>query len=514
MVSNMVAVDVHSTPVLEMRGISKRFGGVQALDRVDFDLQAGEVHIVVGENGAGKSTLMKILAGAHRADAGQILLDGRSVHIELPSDALRLGIATVYQEFALAPALTVAENIFLAHEPLRVRPGIIDYRTMNARAAELLERLNCAVLPTAVVSTLGTAQMQLVEIAKALAFRSRILILDEPTAALSEGEIEHLFNVIRQLRAEGVSIVYISHRLEEFAHIGDRITVLRNGRKVETLSMTEATIGRLVRSMAGRDVKELFPKQPATIGGPVLRVQGLTVGKRLLDVSFDLRAGEILGVAGLVGSGRTTLCRALFGLESIDRGRVWLDGRDVTGLRPTRAIEAGLGFVPEDRKGQGLALNLTLRHNVALPSLPRISGRFGVHRAAERALVHEQVRRMKIAAASIEQRTSELSGGNQQKVVLAKWFAANSRVMILDEPARGVDVGSKAEIFRIISESAAEGRAVLMVSSYLPEILGMADRVLVLYRGRLVGDLPAEGLTQERIIHLASVGSDVEASVA
>ncbi len=497
-----------------MQGISKRFGGVQALDGVDFDLRAGEVHIVVGENGAGKSTLMKILAGAQQADSGQILLDGLPAVIDSPSDAFELGIATVYQEFALAGALTVAENIFLGREPLRVRPGVIDYRAMNDEAARLLDRLNCPVPPTAIVETLGTAQMQLVEIAKALAFRSRILILDEPTAALSEGEIGHLFDVIRQLRDEGVSIVYISHRLEEFEHIGDRITVLRNGVKIETLSMAEASIDRLVRSMAGREVKELFPKQPAQIGEPVLRVEGLTVGERLVDLSFELRAGEILGVAGLVGSGRTTLCRALFGLERIDRGRIWLRGGEVTGLPPTRSIEAGVGLVPEDRKGQGLALNLTLRHNVALPSLPRISSLMGVRAAAERQLAAEQVERLSIVASSIEQLAGELSGGNQQKLVLAKWFAANSEVMILDEPARGVDVGAKAEIFRIISESAAEGRAVLMVSSYLPEILGMADRVLVLYRGRLAGELPIEGLTQERIIHLASVGGDLEESAA
>jgi ribose transport system ATP-binding protein len=408
----------------------------------------------------------------------------------------------------------VAENIFLGREPLTIRPGVIDYRTMNAVAEKVLRQLNCPVAPTVIVETLGTAQMQLVEIAKALAIKSRILILDEPTAALSEGEIGHLFGVIRQLRGEGVSIVYISHRLEEFEHIGDRITVLRNGEKIETIPMAEASIDRLVRSMAGRDVKELFPKQPATIGKPVLRVDRLTVGKRLVDVSFELKAGEILGVAGLVGAGRTTLCRALFGLDKIDRGNVSFKGRDITGLHPAQAIEAGIGLVPEDRKGQGLALNLTLRHNVALPSLPRISGPLGVHIAAERELARDQIKRLSIMATSTEQTVEELSGGNQQKVVLAKWFAANSEVMILDEPARGVDVGAKAEIFRIISESAADGKAVLMVSSYLPEILGMADRVLVLYRGRLVGDLPIEGLTQERIIHLASVGDDREESAA
>ncbi len=510
----MAASETTTSPLLEMCGISKRFGGVQALDGVDFDLRTGEVHIVVGENGAGKSTLMKILAGVHQADAGEIRLGGQVVTVISPSDALRLGIATVYQEFALAPALTVAENIFLGREPLKMRPGVIDYRTMNAEAAKLLERLNCNAAPTAVVETLGTAQMQLVEIAKALALSSRILILDEPTAALSEGEIGHLFEVICQLRDEGVSIVYISHRLEEFEHIGDRITVLRNGEKIETISMEQATIDRLVRSMAGRDVDELFPKQPAEIRETVLRVEGLTVGDRLVDASFELRAGEILGVAGLVGSGRTTLCRALFGLEAVDCGQVWLKDRDVTGLAPARAIDAGIGFVPEDRKGQGLALNLTLRHNVALPSLPRISGLAGVKVDAERRLAETQVSRMSIVASSIEQTAGELSGGNQQKVVLAKWFAANSEVLILDEPARGVDVGSKAEIFRIISNSAIEGRAVLMVSSYLPEILGMADRVLVFYRGRLVGDLPIAGLTQERIIHLASVGGDREESAA
>ncbi|MBN1342551.1 MAG: sugar ABC transporter ATP-binding protein [Phycisphaerae bacterium] len=500
--------------LLHMRGISKRFGGVQALDGVDFDLRAGEVHIVVGENGAGKSTLMKILSGVHQADAGQIVLGGAQAQIHSPIDALRLGVAIVYQEFALAPALTVAENIFLGSEPLRFRPGIIDYRTMNAEAAKLLDRLNCAVAPTDIVESLGTAQMQLVEIAKALAFKSRILILDEPTAALSEGEIGHLFEVIQQLKGQGVSIVYISHRLEEFEHIGDRITVLRNGQKIETLTMAEAGIDRLVRSMAGRDVKELFPKQPADIGEPILRVAGLTVGSRLVDASFELRAGEILGIAGLVGAGRTTLCRALFGLEKLDRGRVYLRGKDVTGHAPRECIESGFGFVPEDRKGQGLALNLTLRHNVALPSLPRISSPFGVNTAAERALAQEQVKRMSIMASSIEQAAGELSGGNQQKVVLAKWFAANSHVMILDEPARGVDVGAKAEIFRIISESAREGRGVLMVSSYLPEILGMADRVLVLFRGRIAADLAIEGLTQERIIHVASVGSEREESAA
>lgn len=500
--------------LLEMRAISKHFGGVRALDGVDFDLRAGEVHILVGENGAGKSTLMKILAGAHRADAGEILLNGEPVQINLPIDAQRNGVAIVYQEFALAPALTVAENIFLGREPLKLRPGIIDYATMNQQAGDLLQRLNCSARPTDIVSSLGTAQMQLVEIAKALATESRILILDEPTATLSEGEIGHLFKVIRQLREQGVSIVYISHRLEEFEHIGDRITVLRNGRKIETIGMDEATIDRLVRSMAGREVKELFPKQPAPIGETILQVRGLTVGSRLVDASFDLHAGEILGVAGLVGSGRTTLCRALFGLEKLDAGEVTHRGRDITGRRPTSLIEAGLGLVPEDRKGQGLALNLALRHNVALPSLPKLTSWLGLRVSAERKLAQEQVRHMGIVASSIEQPAGELSGGNQQKVVLGKWFGANSEVMILDEPARGVDVGAKAEIFRLISESALEGRGVLMVSSYLPEILGMADRVLVMFRGRIVADLPIEGLTQERIIHLASVGSDQEESAA
>lgn len=517
-------------PLVQTRRLTKRYPGVTALDNVDFELLPGEVHIVAGENGAGKSTLMKALAGSVRPDSGVIELDGAPINIRSPLHALQAGISAVYQEFALCPQLTAAENIFLGREP----GGhiFVDRKFMRTRSAELLKQLGAACAPDDIIANLGTAQMQLIEIARALNSNFRVLILDEPTAALSEAETAVLFNAIRSLRAAGKTIAYISHRLEEFAEIGDRVTVMRNGRLIETLPVCEATIPRLINAMAGKDLSELFPTRkpysplpsggeapycsPRPSGGeglgvrgnevPLLRVSHLFQSPRLKNISFDLHAGEILGVAGLVGSGRTRLLRTLFGLEPLDAGRIELEGRLLPRHSPQAAVSRGIGLVPEDRKTQGLLLERDIAANISIANLDKVSTGPFVSARREAQLAQAQCDAAQIKTPSVRAHAATLSGGNQQKVVLARWLARECRVLLLDEPARGVDVGARYEIFKLIAKCADEGRAVLMVSSYLPELLGMCDRILVMHRGELAAEFPVKGLTQEQILHAASVG--------
>jgi ribose transport system ATP-binding protein len=488
-------------PLLQMRGICKRYPGVVALDDVAFELRRGEVHVLLGENGAGKSTLMKILSGACARDGGEILLDGRPVALASPREAQAAGISTIYQEFTLVPHLSAAENIFLGREPVRAA-GVIDRRRLVSDASRLLAALGVSIDPDVPVKLLGVAEQQMVEVAKALSIDSRILVMDEPTSALTESEIEQLFAAIRRLVAGGVAVVYISHRMEELARIGHRATVLRDGRLVATVPLP-AAVPDLVRLMANRDIRDHYPPPTRRGGAEILRVEGVSRGARLRDVSFTLHRGEILGIAGLLGAGRTELARVIFGADRPDAGRVLLDGRPLRLSGPGDAIRAGIGFVPEDRKRHGLVLGESVRSNLSLPQLPRL-GRIGVvNRRREAELAARWIGELRIKTPSAATRALNLSGGNQQKVVLGKWLAAGCDVLIVDEPTRGIDVAAKMEIYTLLDRLAAGGAGIVMISSELPEVLGMSDRILVMHQGRVHALLDARGATQEMVLHAA-----------
>ncbi|MEU5127232.1 sugar ABC transporter ATP-binding protein [Streptomyces mobaraensis] len=479
--------------LLRVEGVTKAFPGVRALDGVDLRLLAGEVHVLLGENGAGKSTLIKMLAGAHRPDTGRILVDGRETAIRSAQDAERLGIATIHQEFNLVPGLTVAENIFLGRQP-RTRLGLVDRRTMNERAARLLERVRLRVAPTAPVAGLGIAALQMVEIAKALSLDARVLIMDEPTAVLTSGEVATLFGIVRELRDSGVGVVFITHHLEEIAALGDRVTVLRDGRSVAEVPASTPE-DELIRLMVGRDVTEQYPRRRTPPGAPLLRVRGLTRrgadgAPGFEDVDVEVRAGEVVGLAGLVGAGRTELARAVFGVDRYEAGSVEVDGRVLRPGDVRAAMRAGVGLVPEDRKAQGLLLDAPLHDNLTLARLDRDTRAGFVDRRAQRREAAAMAGRLKVRMSGLEQHARTLSGGNQQKIVIGKWLLAGVRLLILDEPTRGVDVGAKVEIYRLVNELTAAGCGVLMVSSDLPEVLGMSDRVLVMARGRVAGEVP------------------------
>jgi ribose transport system ATP-binding protein len=484
-----------------MRGIRKSFPGVMALDGVDLEVRAGEVHVLLGENGAGKSTLMKILSGALAKDAGEIRLGGEPVEIAGPRDAHRRGIRIIYQELNLVPHLSAAENIALGREPGRF--GLIDRRAQDREARERLERLGVAIDPRTPVGELGVARQQMVEVAKALEGEPRLIIMDEPTSALTSTEISELFATIERLTGRGVSVVYISHRMEEVTRVGHRVTVLRDGRHVTTRRIDEVTVPELVKLMAGRELSEHFPRRRVPTGEEILRAEGLSRAGVLDDVSFTLRRGEIVGLAGLMGAGRTELARILAGADRPDRGRVLIHGRPVSIRGPKDAIRRGLALLPEDRKTQGLVLGLSVLANIALPSTRRIA-RFGfVDGEAEVALAQKQVDDLRVRTPGLAQIVSLLSGGNQQKVVLGKWLAAEVDVLLMDEPTRGIDVAAKVEIYELMNRLTAEGKAILMISSELPEVLGMSDRILVLCRGRLVAELGAQGATQEQVLAAA-----------
>jgi ribose transport system ATP-binding protein len=491
--------------VLQMQGIRKAFPGVVALDGVNLEVRRGEVHVLLGENGAGKSTLMKILSGAYQRDGGRVLLDGREAEIKSPRQARALGVSIIYQELNLVPHLSAAENIFLGREPLQSRglPGLIDRRAMREAAGRILTGLGADFDPRRPVKELSIAGRQMVEIAKAVSLDARILIMDEPTSALTERESRELFARIRRLKAEGVAVIYISHRLEEVFEIGDRVTVLRDGRHVATRDIRDVTKPELIRLMADRELTEQFPKVTAPRGREVLRVEGLGRRGALEDVSFSLFEGEVLGVAGLLGAGRTALARVLFGLDRADAGRVFLKGRRQQVTSPRRAINLGLGFLTEDRKSQGLVLPLSVQENVCLPSVERFS-RLGVMRPDEEAqAAGRYIRDLRIKATGPRHKVVYLSGGNQQKVVLAKWLCARGDILIFDEPTRGIDVGAKAEIYQLMNQLTAAGAAIIMISSELPEILGMSDRILVMHRGRVSGEFAAAEATQERVLRRA-----------
>lgn len=494
--------------LLELRGICKAFPGVRALDDVDFELNAGEVHALLGENGAGKSTLMKILSGSVAKDAGSIYVRGQRVEIAGPQHAIELGIGMVYQELSLVPTLTVAENIFLGR--WERSQGRVRWDRMHRAAQEALERVGCAIDPRRTVRSLSMAEQQLVEIAKVLSRNARILLLDEPTSALSERETERLFDIIRRLKREQVGIVYVTHRLAEVKAISDRVTVLRDGRRIATVNTREVDEADLVRMMVGRELTRQYPKQPATPGAPLLQVRHLHTPTGLTDVSLEVRSGEIVGVFGAMGSGRTELARALFGIDPCRAGEIWVDGRRLHVRRPADAIAAGIGYLTEDRR-QGLVLTLPIPPNVTLASLRGVS-RYGVLlKRREAELAARMVRDLRIATPDLDRRVGFLSGGTQQKVALARWLVSQARVLVFDEPTRGIDVGAKAEVYALMNELVRAGVGILMLSSELPEVLGMADRIVVMQRGRIVAEFARHDATAEAVMHAAvgAVGTGV-----
>jgi ribose transport system ATP-binding protein len=493
---------VNSAPILELRGISKRFAGVQALDNVSFELREGEVHILLGENGAGKSTLMKVLCGAYKADAGEFFHRGEPVAIATPADARRLGIAVIFQEFTLVPHLSIAQNIFLGREFGGRFPGTVDHGRMRREARAIMDRLGMTLDPNTEVAALGVAQQQMVEIAKALSQDARILVLDEPTAALSDKETEKLFAAIASLKAKGVAMVYISHRMAEVFTMGDRITVLRDGRKVGSRLPAETTPDELVSLMVGRKVDMAYTREYCAAPGPVaLRLSGVSARTGIHDVSLTVHQGEIVGLAGLVGSGRTEVARAIFGADPIEAGRIEIFGQPQQG-GPDRARQLGAALIPESRKTQGLALIRSVGDNLMLASLRRMfpSGWFSPGRAAERA--RQLIARLRIATPGPQQQVQHLSGGNQQKVVIGKWLNAEARLFVFDEPTRGIDVGAKAEIFQLIDALVKQGAAVLMISSELSEIVKVCDRTYVMREGRVAGEVAREAMNEETILTL------------
>ncbi len=495
---------IHREALLHMEGIDKSFPGVHALKGVNLVLHAGEVLGVVGENGAGKSTLIKILAGVHIPDGGRVLIDGRPVGFSTPSDAQRAGIAVIYQEFNLIPALTVRENLLLGHE--RARLGFISKRDEKRRAQELLLRLRAPIDLEARCRDLSVAEQQIVEIAKALSQGARLLVMDEPTAALSPPEVKRLFELVRDLKRDGIGIIYISHRLEEVFDIADRITVLRDGSHVGTHDTTRISRDALIELMVGRSIDREFPKVPAPIGEFGLQVVGLQRMNRPERIDFGIRRGEVLGLTGLVGSGRTEVARMVFGADPRRDGRISLDGRELDIRSPRDAIRSGICLLTEDRKGQGLVLMRSVLENFALPSLSHWSQVGFINRRRERSVFSDYVRRLDIRTADENQVIRDLSGGNQQKVLLARWLESRSEVVIFDEPTRGIDVGAKYEIYLLMNRLAASGKAILMISSELPEILGMSDRILVMKEGRIAGEISdVPSATQESLLAMAAI---------
>jgi rhamnose transport system ATP-binding protein len=492
-----------AVPLVELRGMSKSYGGVQALADVSFAIERGTVHALVGENGAGKSTLVKILTGVVQPDEGEVLVDGEPERIGDPQAAQRLGIVAMYQEPTVFPDLTVAENVFAGRQPRRAG-GFVDWQAMKAKASEVLHELGVEFGPDTPVRGLGVADRQLLEIAKALSSSARLLIMDEPTAALSPNEVENLFATVRRLRDRGVAVVFISHRLEEVSALADVATVLRDGRHVATRPARELPHGALVRLMVGRSLDALFPKEEAEVGDVVLSAEGLAREGVFSNVSFELRRGEIVGLAGFVGSGRTEVARAIFGIDRLDRGQLRIDGRRFRPRSPRAALRRGLAYLPEDRLQQGLVQTMSIAKNASLAVLPQLTPGGVLRPRRERALANRFLDELRIKATSVLQGVRSLSGGNQQKVVLSKWLAAEPRILILDEPTHGVDVGTKADVHRTISHLAASGLTILLISSELLEILGMSDRVLVMREGRLVAELTRDEATEERIIQAAA----------
>jgi len=492
--------------ILKVEGIRKQFPGVLALDNVRLEVKRGEIHALVGENGAGKSTLMKILTGVYRKDAGKIEFKGKEVEIHDSKSSQEMGIGIVYQEFNLLPHLTVAQNIFIGREPRSFVRFILNENEINQKTRDLLDMIHLNLDPRTKVSNLTVARQQMVEIAKALSFNSEVLILDEPTAALSESEIEDLFRIIRKLRNNGVAIIYITHRIEELKQISDRVTVMRDGHYVDTVRTQDATMSQIISMMVGRVIYESSPEIPENASDEtVLEVKNLNRGRVIKNVSFKLKKGEILGFAGLLGAGRTEVTRAIFGADPFDSGEIYVKGRKVNIKSPSDAVNLGIGYLSEDRKRYGVALGMNVEDNIVLAAFKKFLNYLGwVNRAKTRSATDNMIKLLSIRTPSLVQKVKNLSGGNQQKIIVGKWLTADTDILFFDEPTRGIDVGAKSEIYRLLNDLAAEGKSIIMISSELPEILRMSHRIIVMCEGRITGVLNPGEATQEKIMQFAT----------
>jgi ABC-type sugar transport system ATPase subunit len=497
---------VKAIPVLEMRGILKKFPGVVALSGINLEIMAGQVHALVGENGAGKSTLMKILAGAYQKDEGEILIDGKTVEITTPEQAIKLGIGIIYQDLNLVGALSVAENIFLGQFPLYERTKRIHWNRLFEQAGEYLKELDVKIDPRCIVSDLTVGARQMVAIAKALSHHPKILVMDEPTSALSEMEIKALFEVVRRLQAKNVGIIFISHHLEEIFELASRATVLRDGQYVGTVNVADVNRDDLIQMMVGRKVEALYPKEEIPAGEVILEVNGVSWGKKLKDISFVVRQGEIVGLTGLVGAGRTELAQVIFGDKFPDQGHVLLCRKNVHFKLPKQAVAAGIALIPEDRSEQGLHIGMTVRENITMANLGKFVKRGRINRKKEMEATADSVKALNIKTSGPEQAVANLSGGNQQKVALGKWMQGKPKLVIFDEPTRGIDVGAKAEIYKLMGELAKSGAAIVMISSELPEVMAMSDRILVMCEGRIQQEFTHQEATAEKIMNAATGG--------
>lgn len=495
--------------MIEMTGITKAFSGNTVLENVEFSLRKGEIHALMGENGAGKSTMMKILTGIYPRDAGEVKVKGQLVDYKNPKESERAGIAVIHQELNILPHLTIAENLFLGNEKTLGKSGILKTKEMNRQATEILKKLDLHDDVRLAAGSLSVGKQQIIEIAKAISSNAEVIIMDEPTAALTDREIESLFETIRSLQATGVSFVYISHRMEEIFSLCDRITILRDGQYVGTKMIKETTFDEIVQMMVGRELGERFPERHAEIGEVKLVANGLSREGLFEDISFEVRKGEVLAVAGLMGAGRTEVMQSLFGYRKLNAGEILLDGKSVKISNPIQAKKLGFGYVTEDRKSEGLIVDFSVQDNLSLTNFDKVASSGVVKASEETKLYKSMVKRLGIRLSGPGQTAKSLSGGNQQKVVIAKWLGIEPDVLILDEPTRGVDVGAKKEIYSIINELAERGVAILMVSSELPEVIGMADRVLVMHEGNLTAELSKEEMTQERIMHYATGGDKI-----
>ncbi|RKL63383.1 sugar ABC transporter ATP-binding protein [Thermoanaerobacteraceae bacterium SP2] len=498
-------MSINNEVILRLENITKEFPGVLALDRVSLEVKQGEVHVLLGENGAGKSTLMKILCGVYKKDGGKIFIDNKEVTINGVKDAEKLGIGIIHQEFNLLPFRDIAQNIYLGKEPRKNLKlvDVIDRSVMYKKCRELLDSLEINIKEYALVKDLGVAQKQMVEIAKALSSEVKILIMDEPTATLTKNEIDKLFNIIMQLKAKGVSIIYISHRLEEIKMIGDRVTVLRDGKYIGTVEVCDTSTDELVKMMVGRKIENLYNRTYNKIGKEALRVEGLTLNKRIRDVSFKIHEGEIVGFYGLVGAGRTEVAKTVFGEYKPDKGSIFVFGRKLSKLTPTEAVKNKIGLLPEDRKEEGLTIKMSVKQNIVQASLKKVFPSGILKEDLELEISKKYIKELNIATPDAHKIVKNLSGGNQQKVVLAKWLLTESDIIIFDEPTRGIDVGAKAEIYEIMDELAKKGRAIMMISSDIKEIMGLTDRIYVMYQGKIVAEFDHQNYNQEEIISFA-----------
>lgn len=498
--------------ILELNHITKTFPGVRALDDVHFDLKPGEIHALIGENGAGKSTLIKIITGVYQPDGGEIRFDGKPVVIRGTADSQKIGIAAIYQHVTCYPSLSVTENIFIGHEKINPFTRKIDWKNLHGRAEELLQRLDADFDPRATMESLSVAQQQIVEIAKALSANARIIIMDEPTAPLTMRESEDLYRITESLRDRGVSIIFISHRMEDMYRLASRVTVFRDARYVGTWNLNEISREDVIMAMVGREITQFFPKRKVTIGEEILRVEGLSRKGYFKDVSFAVHKGEILAMTGLIGAGRTEVCEAIYGVTHAEKGRVVLGGEEVRISNPTQAIELGIGYLPEDRLRQGLVLDWSLAKNVSLPTLGKFTTLGWLNLGRENEVTKELAEKLEVRAGSVHDLAGTLSGGNQQKIIVAKLLAGEMKVIILDEPTKGVDVGAKTAIFNIMNDLAATGYGIIMVSSEMPEVLGMSDRIVVMKEGRISAIMETSSATQEKILSAAMATSTAVAS--